>query len=306
MKFLLTALSVLFLGNHLLTAKVSHLLVSSLGEGVVRMDQVHEDKVVPPSTFLPKEVSLHVKPKSGIETLAAGYLFRFGASTSFQCQDDSLEILSGSLLMRSRKITNKIEIIGPEVSLIVSGTGTSLIQAEPNGGLKCVGLLGSLKFRLKNGVESNLLPGELVFTDLKKMSFSDKVNIELQNLLESSFLVSGFMNSSSFESALQNVADLQQNTITKSYNAKVGRAKSASNFELISSPSKNTSPPPSPRFFIKENYELPEKSPLNELLGRAPKSFRGTSRISNNPSVIPKPAAVEEKRPFPSRLLRGQ
>jgi hypothetical protein len=304
MKSLLTAFSILFLGCHLLTAKVSHLLVSSLGEGVVRMDQTEADKVIASSSFLPREVSLHVKPKSGIETLAAGYQFRFGASTSFKCQDDSLEIATGSLLMRSRKITNRIDITGPEVSLTVSGSGTSLIQVEPNGGLKCVGLLGSLQFGYQDGTEINLLPGELVFTDLKKMSFSDKVTIELENLFETSFLISGFMNSSSFENALQNVANLQKNAIAKTYNAKVGRAKSASNFELISSSSQVSSP--SPSAFTKESYELPEKSPLNELLGRAPQRWRSTSSVSNNPSVDPNPASVEEKRPFPSRLLRGQ
>jgi hypothetical protein len=304
MKSLLTAFSILFLGCHLLTAKVSHLLVSSLGEGVVRMDQTEADKVIASSSFLPREESLHVKPKSGIETLAAGYQFRFGASTSFKCQDDSLEIATGSLLMRSRKITNRIDITGPEVSLTVYGSGTSLIQVEPNGGLKCVGLLGSLKFGYQDGTEINLLPGELVFTDLKKMSFSDKVTIELENLFETSFLISGFMNSSSFENALQNVANLQKNAIAKTYNAKVGRAKSSSNFEVISSSSQVSSP--SPSAFTKESYELPEKSPLNELLGRAPQRWRSTSSVSNNPSVDPKPASVEEKRPFPSRLLRGQ
>ena len=268
------------------------------------MDQTEADKVIPSSSFLPREVSLHVKPKSGIETLAAGYQFRFGASTSFKCQDDSLEIATGSLLMRSRKITNRIDITGPEVSLTVSGSGTSLIQVEPNGGLKCVGLLGSLKFGYQDGTEINLLPGELVFTDLKKMSFSDKVTIELENLFETSFLISGFMNSSSFENALQNVANLQKNAIAKTYNAKVGRAKSSSNFEVISSSSQVSSP--SPSAFTKESYELPEKSPLNELLGRAPQRWRSTSSVSNNPSVDPKSASVEEKRPFPSRLLRGQ
>jgi hypothetical protein len=289
---------------HLSMAKVSHLLVTSIGEGIVELDSSKKEKVISSSSFLPQSVPLHVKPKSGIETLAAGYQFRFGASTSFQCLDDSLELLSGSLFIRSRNIKNKLDINGPEISVIVSGSGSSLIQVEPNGGFKCVGLLGSLKLSA-NQETINLLPGELVFTDLKTSSFSDKVTVDLQNLFKTSFLISGFMNSSSFESALRNVAKLQNDAIGKSYNASVGSANSLSNFEIISQSDPNTATQSGISFLKKEDYELPKKSPLDELLGRAPQRMDLSVITTTDSSSEPSPENPSINRPFPSRLLRG-
>jgi hypothetical protein len=289
---------------HLSMAKVSHLLVTSIGEGIVELDSSKKEKVISSSSFLPQSVPLHVKPKSGIETLAAGYQFRFGASTSFQCLDDSLELLSGSLFIRSRNIKNKLDINGPEISVIVSGSGSSLIQVEPNGGFKCVGLLGSLKLSA-NQETIILLPGELVFTDLKTSSFSDKVTVDLQNLFKTSFLISGFMNSSSFESALRNVAKLQNDAIGKSYNASVGSANSLSNFEIISQSDPNTATQSGISFLKKEDYELPKKSPLDELLGRAPQRMDLSVITTTDSSSEPSPENPSINRPFPSRLLRG-
>jgi hypothetical protein len=289
---------------HLSMAKISHLLVTSIGEGIVELDKSKSEKVISASSFLPRAVPLHVKPKSGIETLAAGYQFRFGASTSFQCFNESLELLSGSLFIRSRDINNKIDINGPEISIKVSGSGSSLIQVEPNGGLKCVGLLGSLKLTL-NQVTTVLLPGELVFTDLKNSSFSDKVNVDLQNLFETSFLISGFMNSSNFETALKNVAKLQKDAIGKTYNASVGSANSLSSFEIISRSDTEASPENGISALKKEDYELPSESPLDELLGRAPQRMERNALPTVDSSPDPSPENPATIRPFPSRLLRG-
>ncbi len=68
-------------------------------------------KAVNQATFLPFNTKLSVRPKSGIETLAAGYQFRFGSSTAFVCEEQSIELFSGSIFVRSRKITNVIEIL---------------------------------------------------------------------------------------------------------------------------------------------------------------------------------------------------
>ena len=190
-----------------------------------------------------------------------------------------------------------------EISIIVSGSGSSLIQVEPNGGLKCVGLLGSLKLST-NKETIVLLPGELVFTDLKASSFSDKVTIDLQKLFETSFLISGFMNSSSFESALRNVAKLQKDTIGKSYNASIGSANSLSNFEIISV-DPNTPAQSGISFLKKDDYELPTQSPLDELLGRKPQRMDRTAIPTTDSSPEPSPVNPSINRPFPSRLLRG-
>ena len=181
-----------------------------------------------------------------------------------------------------------------------------MIQVEPNGGLKCVGLLGSLKLST-NQETIVLLPGELVFTDLKTSSFSDKVTVDLQNLFETSFLISGFMNSSSFESALRNVAKLQKDAIGKSYNASVGSANSLSNFEIISRSNRDTPAQSGISFLKNEDYELPTESPLDELLGRAPQRMDRTAILTrdSDSSSEPSPKNPSINRPFPSRLLRG-
>ncbi len=305
MKFYKTYCLILFLGFNCLHGKISHLLVSSIGNGVVHADDSKKKKTISTSSFLPKNTKLSVPAKSGIETLAAGYLFRFGASTSFLCREESLELFSGSLFVRSRNFKNSINIIGPEISIKLSGAGSCLIEVEKNGGLKCVGLLGSLRLSLQDKSAVSLLPGELVFTELKSKKLSDKVSIELGSLFETSFLISGFPNSSSFQDALNSVAESQKLVIAKSYGATVGDTSGSDKFEINSPPSSVSNTDDMGISSMTKpyltNYQLPDESPLMELLGRNPKRIQ----LPESNSLPGGSNNSSETRPFPSRLLRG-
>jgi len=296
MKFCLITLLVVSLGFNYAIAKISHLLVTTIGDGVVQVVDGANSEVVSSSSFLPVNRKLSVRPKSGIETLASGYLFRFGSSTIFQCEKDSIRIFSGSLFVRSRNFKNTVSIIGPETTVRLSGAGSCLIEVEKNGGFKCVGLLGNLRLGLHKDDAIALLPGELVFTELKSQTLSEKVTVDLKNLFETSFLISGFSNSKSFENALRSVAESQKLVIGKSFDAAVGEATGSDSFEIVTQvvSEKHSTQPlnTSPSNAFHSHYTLPSESPLTELLGRSPKRLDAEDTS---------PA----QRPFPSRLLRG-
>ena len=317
MKFCLITCSIFLIGKSLLWGKVSHLLVTNIGDGVYQSDQEGNANTLSRSTFLPLNTKLSVRSKSGIETLAAGYQFRFGSSTTFKCDPKSIELYNGSIFIRSRKISNSIEIKGPEVKMQLSGAGTCLIDVEPNGGFKCVGMLGKINFSMNEGRSVSILSGELVFTNLAENKFSDKLVVDMNHLLETSFLISGFSNSQSFLNSLQSVSESQKLVLDKTYNATVGRAKSAGSFEIIqeSYPQKKNAKP-----FLEslnlpldpKGYKMTSSSPLEEFLGRKPKrvpaseSFPSINSTNINNAVEKMPSVDLKKRPFPSRLLRGQ
>lgn len=313
MKFYKTYYLILFLGINFAFGKTSHLLVSSIGEGVLNLGSAKSNEFIATSSFLPNNTKLSVRPKSGIETLASGYLFRFGSSTAFVCRNDSLEIFSGSIFIRSRNFKNSISFNGPETSLKVSGAGSCIIEVEKNGGFKCVGVLGSLRLGVNGGGTTTLLPGELIFTELKTNSLSDKVTVNLKNLFETSFLISGFPNSSSFEDALKSVAESQALSIGKLYNATIGSSSGSDRFEVKPQTNSVLESDAGGSVPVKEkylsSYELPSESPLQELLGRRPQKMQasakssGKASSSTNPKTSTNPSEV---RPFPSRLLRGK
>lgn len=307
MKFYISLFLILLFGINYASGKISQLLVSAIGEGIVSLEDSDSQESIATSSFLPNGTKLSVRPKSGIETLAAGYLFRFGSSTTFICQKGSIEIFSGSLFVRSRKFQNSINIVGPEISIVMSGSGSCLIEVEKNGGFKCVGLLGSLRFSLPDTSTVSLLPGDLVFTQISTNSFSDKVTVDLENLFGTSFLISGFPNSTSFGEALKSVAQSQKQVIGKSYNATIGETTESDQVEVIKQNesghvSTEVESETNPSKYL-PNYKLPNESPLDELLGRSPKRFNvPTGKLSG----AELPENTSSSRPFPSRLLRGK
>jgi hypothetical protein len=176
MKFCLIACSIFLIGGSPVLGKVSHLLVASMGDGVFLTDKSGNRRQSIKPLFCQLNTNLSVRPKSGIETLAAGYQFRFGSSTAFVCEQQSIELFSGSIFVRSRKITNALKLKGPEASIRLSGAGSCLIDVEPNGGFKCVGLLGKIILTFNDKSSATILPGELVFTNLAENAFSDKLD----------------------------------------------------------------------------------------------------------------------------------
>ena len=258
------------------------------------------------ATYLPMGERITIRPRSGLESLASSRTLRFGSGTSFTSEPEHLVIHDGSLLYRTRKTGNFLRVVGPEVDVSLDGMGTILLEVEPNGGFKLVGLLGRLRVTDKIGERATqLLPGELLFVKPGGRGFGDKVFVNLEKLVESSFLVGGFENLSSFERSLTSVTKAQGESIAKRYRAKVGSARGIDTFEVIpiessseeaakldSSASENSSAVP-------ESPVPSRAGPLEEFLGRPAKRIPEPAKPTHvdpvpvlaNPVVpVPKPA----------------
>jgi len=305
----------------------SHLLLVSQGDGGLTTGKDGGRVTLKKATFLPSNQMISVRPRSGIETMAAGYNFRFGADTKFMILDGAVELNAGSLLVKSRNIKNSTLIKGPEANLSISGAGTCLIEVGTSGGFKIVGVLG--RFRLDSKAASDsveLMPGELCFLMPGDRGFGDRVNVNLKKLISTSYLLSGFPNPKSFMSAMENIAEEQQKAIGKSFNAQVGDSKNPESFEIITQETNGsgTSSPSSRENLASqdsEGYVIPASDPLSELLGRSPRRFAETINVRSQPEkpAVPDDALktdvqdsseINDKttkgnhRPFPSRLLR--
>ena len=63
--------------------------------------------------FLPLDTRISVRPE-GIETMVAGYQFRFGADTKFTLENGTIYLHEGSLMIQSRNIGNQVVLKSPE------------------------------------------------------------------------------------------------------------------------------------------------------------------------------------------------
>lgn len=317
-------LAATFAACNCLLGQSSHLLLLSQGEGAVVRMEGQSSTPLTKASFLPKDQSISVRPRSGIETLSSGFQFRFGSDTRFTLLEDSIELSEGSIMIRSRKIGNTTVIEAPESKIQLNGVGCYLLEVETNGGLKIVVVLGRLELiDFESSERTSLVPGELLFVMPGGRGLGEKVSVNLEKLLNTSYLVAGFPNNQSFEKSLQSVSIAQGNSIGVTYGAEVGDAKGVDSFEVLPKVELNTSPVPtvSPQTVYTEKevisgYTIPKENPLYELLGRNPKRMKANvasisvhsteNKTSSEKSII---TEVEDEnsssnRPFPSRLLR--
>ena len=293
------------LGNcSVLLGQSSHLLLLSQGDGA--LTSMDDGKVqLSKASFLPKGQLISVRPRSGIETLSSGFQFRFGSDTRFMISEKAIELSEGSIMIRSRKISNSTTLFGPESKIQINGAGCFLVEVETNGGLKAVTILGRLDLMdLNSGESLELLPGELVFLMPGDRGFAEKVSVNLNRLIVSSYLVSGFPNNNSFISSLASVASAQSNSIGVVYGAEVGDAKKADSFEVVPKKAVKTNPSstPNPSSTQAVNFNSPD--PLFELLGRVPKRMKPEVKKNKALELKIQEPPNPTNRPFPSRLLR--
>jgi hypothetical protein len=288
--------SIICLPFCLLKGQNSHLLIYSQGDGGLYRTEKESNEPLAKASFLPKDKRISVRPRSGLETLAAGFQFRFGAGTVFSLNRSEISLEQGGILINSKRLSNQISLLGPESTLGVSGVGCCLINVEPNGGFKAVGLLGKISLSdLSKGENFMLLPGQLVFLMPGGRGFGEEVSVNLAKLIDSSYLISGFPNSTTFMNSLTSMMDAQAKMVGKTYGAVVGSAKQSESFEVL--PTKDASQSSAPVSqnsmpTVSANSNGFENDPLSELLGRPPK--RQSEEASGHSS-----------RPFPSRVLRG-
>ena len=288
--------SIICLPFCLLKGQNSHLLIYSQGDGGLYRTEKGSNEPLAKASFLPKDKRISVRPRSGLETLAAGFQFRFGAGTVFSLNHSEISLEQGGILINSKRLSNQISLLGPESTLGVSGVGCCLINVEPNGGFKAVGLLGKISLSdLSKGENFMLLPGQLVFLMPGGRGFGEEVSVNLAKLIDSSYLISGFPNSTTFMNSLTSMMDAQAKMVGKTYGAVVGSAKQSESFEVL--PTKDASQSSAPVSqnsmpTVSANSNGFKNDPLSELLGRPPK--RQSEEASGHSS-----------RPFPSRVLRG-
>ena len=283
-----------------------HLIMNQIGEGAFISLDNGTTQPVRKASFLPIDSRVTVRARSGIETMSAGYLFRYGADTRFTLSAEALQLHGGSIMIQSRKIGNRIIFKSPEASIRLSGIGTCMLEVETNGGLKVIGVLGRMIVGVgEDSSEEDLLAGELVFVKPGNSGFGDKINVNLEKVVETSFLLSGFQNGASFQGSLSSVVRAQQESIGKTYRAEVGDAKETDTFEIVtlaedeSKKKNNLEESPDNTYPTKNrsSYKMPVSDPLEELLGRTP--IR-----SNSLSKKPENSSTTESRPLPGTLLR--
>ena len=296
--------------THCLIARSSHLLLVDQGDGAIVNNGGGQTVKLKPASFLPLNQAISIRPRSGIETMAAGYQFRFGAETNFTIQEEFIEVQTGSIFFQSRKMGNSITFNSPESSLIVSGIATCMLEVETNGGIKILVLLGRAIIKTESSAEKlALLPGELTFVKPGSSEIADIININLERVVSTSFLVSGFKNSDSFLSSINSVVQAQQDSIGKTYRAEVGDAKTPDSFEVIAIPEEqvkeeliSSNADPKEKRSTSKPSTMQTKDPLSELLGRPPVRFSS----QKDPFSAPAPSStnLSNPRPFPGSLLR--
>ena len=152
-----------------------HLIMNQIGEGAFLSLDNGTTEPVRRASFLPVDSRITVRARSGIETMSSGYLFRYGADTRFTLSREALQLHEGSVMIQSRKIGNRVILSSPEASIRISGIGTCMLEVETNGGLKVIGVLGRMIVGLgDDGLEEDLLAGELVFVKLYKNQLTRK------------------------------------------------------------------------------------------------------------------------------------
>ena len=282
-----------------LHGSIAHLVVFTQEDGAVVLNDSKERSALSTARFLPPNVNISVRPRSGIETVASGFQFRFGASTRFKVESNKILLEEGSIMILSRKLENELQIESPETTTVFKGVGCSLIEVGTSGGLKIIGILGRSTIKCPaSGSQESLMPGELFFHMPGSRGFGEKVNLNLGKLIKSSYLLSGFPNTPSFVESLKTTAQLQEESIGKVYAAEVGDSKNPDTFEIIpnSTPVKVT-----PNASEQNNSEKGKSvDPLTELLGRP--SVRHMGKFV--PVAEEKNENESSGRPFPSRLLR--
>ena len=304
-----------------LWGQASHLLLSSQGDGAQASLKDGPKELLKRASYLPRNQLISVRPRSGLETLAAGFQFRFGSETRFELEENAMRLHAGSIMIQSRNIQNITNLIGPEASVRLSGSGCCMLEVETNGGFKVIGILGRFRMEIPSaGKSQDLMPGELLFVMPGDRGFGDKVYVNVGKIIETSYLISGFSNAASFRQSLATISAAQENSIGKTFAAEVGDAKAPDRFEVLPKVVSNAEAVEtgSEKLSASESYAMPEVDPLLELLGRSPKRMEDSAGLAPTPEDSPnvqgqssakedtQNAEIQSPRPFPSRLLRTE
>ena len=274
-------------------AKNLFLVSASIGDGAL-ISSSDGAKTVGRASYLPQGARVSVRPRSGLETLASGRTLRFGSETIFMIEEKGIVLYEGSLLYQTRKMGALLNIKSPEAEISLDGMGSVMLEVEPNGGLKIVGMLGRVRITdVQSNRATQLLPGELLFVKPGGRGFGDLVYVNLGKMAKTSFLVGGFNNLSSFERSLAVVTKAQDESIAKRFRAVVGDAKGVDTFEVVPvAPDPRPTPVPPPVSVQPSPVRPSSSNPLEDFLGRPPR------RVSPRPDSLLK-TPLQPQREIP-------
>ncbi len=255
------------------------LVAKLVGEVSTRSDS-GEEATFGKARWLPRDMRVFTRDRSGVEALTPGYSLRFGENTVFAAGAENIQMHKGALLVRiigSKQDGLLVE--GPEAALNVRQKGTLLMEVATNGGFKVIGLTGQPIVSISTDDPGRPLhPGELLFLKPLDAGWSDPVYVNLTKLVTSSFLLRGFSNAPSFQDEIVQVVRSQTELITKTFRAEVGDARGADNFDIKI--------PPAPE--QPETPEAPAAIPPPEA-----------TEEPEAPTAIPQPETPEPAKPLP-------
>ena len=304
---MLNVLKILFLSICtvcMLEGQGMHLLLSEVGKGAYTKSENNSEVDLRKASFLPLNRQIFVRPDSGIETLVAGFQFRFGFDTDFILNKGSIELLNGSILIQSRKLNNKVFIKYSEQEISISGVGTCMVEVTEDNSLKIVGILGRLLLGIKEDVIlSDLLAGDLIQLSDDDQSFGNKMNINLTRVVETSFLISGFPNSRSFQSSIESMALAQNHSVSQENSIDIEDENNTDNpspkAKLVNADLDESSKSLSKVIgYSTQSYDVPSIDPLTELLGRQP--------TRSEPGLVKKQPRKSILNRLPGNLLRSR
>ena len=285
-------------------AAPSHLLLVSVGDGA-HIAGDSSDNNLKVASFLPNDTSIAVSSNGGIESMMAGFTFRFGMGSNFLLRADSIELNEGSILIQSRKIGNSQGIRIRNEIIKLSGAGTSLFNYDESSGIHMTGILGRFRVDIFESPQSvDLMPGDSLKID--KDGSYEISKADLKDVISTNFLINGFKNNASFENSLKKIATQQKadDVVESNLGENLKNAETGENTE--------------DKIVEDLGYQVPDIDPLTELLGRAPRGFgenvvvpiskensEKLEDMTSNSEIEEVEEPVEVKnRPFPSRLLR--
>jgi hypothetical protein len=162
-----------------------------------------------------------------------GEIIRLGDNTHFSLLNDrQVRLKKGNALLYIPPGGNAFRVHGPSNVLTLHRSGTVLLQATTNGGLKVIALHGNLHMELPTGSEE-MEPGKLYFVLPQSSMLGKQLHINLPLLLKTSSLWTDFPPSIPTKRKIEATAFRQSFFTTRKTPLFVGDAKSSGDFDLL-------------------------------------------------------------------------
>ena len=157
------------------------------------------------------------------------------------------------MMIQSRKLGNELVIKSPETRTTIQGVGCLLTEVGTSGGLKVVGILGRFTIRCVSSTPNcPLCQVSFSFICQGSRGFGEKVNLNLEKLIKSSYLCPGFPIQKLFLRLWKLPQNFRKNPSVKSMPLRLEIQKS----------------PPVSKSFLQKHWKMKRLIPLAEEMKR--------------------------------------